>query len=197
MEKINITPFLYVAIGILSYLLLTNSCCRDVVVDETTTIKTETVTEIDSSSNQEIKNQVPEQVSIVEHKDSISIIPKEEVHKQDPEKVKQVNRYRDTTYFENAVVISDILSEGRLLKLDLKTSIDHLRTTITKTKTIQKPPSGFYLKPTVEFVPGLVNSVSTEVLFVKGRFGGSAGVAYAFEDPVSPFRFRVGLIFKL
>ena len=108
-----------------------------------------------------------------------------------------MNRYRDTTYFENAVVISDILSEGRLLKLDLKTSIDHLRTTITKTKTIQKPPSGFYLKPTVEFVPGLVNSVSTEVLFVKARFGGSAGVAYAFEDPVSPFRFRVGLIFKL
>ena len=170
MEKINITPFLYVAIGILSYLLLTNSCCRDVVVDETTTIKTETVTEIDSSSNQEIKNQVPEQVSIVEHKDSISIIPKEEVHKQDPEKVKQVNRYRDTTYFENAVVYSDILSEGRLLKIDLKTSIDHLRTTITKTKTVIRSPGTFYVHPKIQFTPGLVSQAGTNVLFIKGNF---------------------------
>tara|TARA_B100000929_G_scaffold108284_1_gene85834 strand:+ start:221 stop:814 length:594 start_codon:yes stop_codon:yes gene_type:complete len=197
MEKINITPFLYVAIGILSYLLLTNSCCRDVVVDETTTIKTETVTEIDSSSNQEIKNQVPEQVSIVEHKDSISIIPKEEVHKQDPEKVKQVNRYRDTTYFENAVVYSDILSEGRLLKIDLKTSIDHLRTTITKTKTVIRSPGTFYVHPKIQFTPGLVSQAGTNVLFIKGNFGASAGVAYSFINPKTPFLFELGVIIKL
>ena len=197
LKKLNISHVYLIVIAILALLLFTDSCCSDVVISEETTIETEIVTEVDSSSNQQIKNKTPETVNVVEHKDSTQIIPKEKMHEQDPERVKQVNRYRDTTYFENAVVYSDILSEGRVLKLDLKTSIDHLRTTITETKTIQKNPSGFYLKPSVEFVPGLLNSVATEVLFIKGRFGGSAGVAYAFQDPVRHFRFRVGLLIKL
>lgn len=195
--KLKITPILYVIIAVLIYLLLTDSCCSDIVVSNKTTIETETVKEIDSSSNQEIKNQVPEQISVVEHKDSIEIIPEENVHKQDPEKVKQVYRYRDTTQFKNALVFSDILSEGRILKLDLTTSIDHLRTTITNTKTVIRSTGTFYVQPKMQYTPGLVSQVGTSILFIKGNLGASAGINYSFINPITPISFEVGVLIKL
>tara|TARA_B100002003_G_scaffold239979_1_gene259964 strand:+ start:189 stop:506 length:318 start_codon:yes stop_codon:yes gene_type:complete len=87
LNKLDISHLYVIIIVILSILLFTDSCCNDVVISEETTIETETLKEIDSSSNQEIKNQVPEQISVVEHKDSIEIIPEEKVHNQDPERL--------------------------------------------------------------------------------------------------------------
>ena len=197
LNKLDISHLYVIIIVILSILLFTDSCCNDVVISEETTIETETLKEIDSSSNQEIKNQVPEQISVVEHKDSIEIIPEEKVHNQDPEKVKQVYRYRDTTQFKNAVVFSDILSEGRILKIDLKTSIDHLRTTITNTKTVMRSPGTFYVQPKMQFTPGLVSQVGTSILFIKGNLGASAGINYSFINPITPISFEVGVLIKL
>ncbi|WP_417885345.1 hypothetical protein [Zunongwangia sp.] len=191
------TSFLYwIVIIVLSVLLITDSCCHtQQITTQTTSVETDTIKQIDSASNSAIKNRELEIVDVVEYKDSIKVIPKDSITSEKP--MKKVYRYQDTTHFDQAIVYSEILSEGRILKLDLKTAINHLQTTITQTKTIREPVKGFFLKPNIDFVPGSIRSFGTDIVFIKGKIGASAGIAYALYHPENPIHFNLGILIKL
>ena len=142
-----------------------------------TTITEEIRTEKDSSSNAEIKNREPEKVNIIERQDKVDLVPAPEtLPASEQEKVKTVNRYRDTTKFKNATIYSEILSEGRVMEFNLQTSIDHLERTIGTTEKTTKQAGGLFLSPAVSYSPlfGL-ESVEANFNYIKGNWGAGIG----------------------
>lgn len=142
-----------------------------------TSVTEEIRTEKDSSTNTGIKNLKPEKVNIIERQDKVDLVSvPEDLQPSEKEKVKTVNRYRDTTKLKNAIIYSEILSEGRVLEYNLQTSIDHLERTIeTKERTI-KQPGGLFLSPAVSYSPlfGL-ESVEANFNYIKGNWGAGLG----------------------
>jgi len=145
------------------------------VIEKTTTEKI--ITKKDSSSNAEIKNREPEKVNVIEGKDKIEVI-------QDPgkltasekEKVKPVNRYRDTLKLKDATIFSEILSEGRVLEFNLQTSIDHLERTIETKEKTTKQAGGLFLSPAVAYSPIFgVESIEANLNYIKGNWGAGIG----------------------
>jgi ABC-type uncharacterized transport system auxiliary subunit len=179
-------------IAFLVILLLLDGCQREkepaTVIERKVT--EEIITEVDSSSNNEIKNQEPEEVSVIESRDRVQVVPEPEKLSQEEKKnLKPAFRYQDTTYFQNAAVYTDILSEGRILKLDLKTSIDHLERTIETTKTTTRQAGGFFVSPGISYSPVMgIESAEINLTYIIGELGVSAG---------GYFNFRTGPGFKL
>ncbi len=141
------------------------------------TVTEEIRTEKDSSSNAEIKNREPEKVTIIERQDKVDLIPNPEtLPASEQEKVKTVNRYRDTTKFKNATIYSEILSEGRVLEFNLQTSIDYLERTIETTEKTTKQAGGLFLSPAVSYSPLFgVESVEANFNYIKGNWGAGIG----------------------
>ena len=157
-----------------------------------TTVEDRIIVEKDSSSNCEIKNQVPEKIKILETEDSIQQVVDSEFDSLSPEeqsRVKAVNHYRDTTRFKNAIIYSDIFSEGRILKYDLHTSIDHLERTIREKKETTREAGGLFLSPSLEYFPAYgLSSAGAGLSFIKGNFGLTAAAFYDFRIQQIGFR---------
>ncbi|MGB7841143.1 MAG: hypothetical protein WBL21_00020 [Salinimicrobium sp.] len=171
---------------VLAVLLLLDGCRHEKPVTTVErTVEDRIITEIDSSCNNEIKNRKPEKVKILETEDSIQPISENEIDSLSPEdqsRVKAVNHYQDTTYFENAVIYSDIFSEGRILKYDLKTSISHLERTIHEKQETTRQAGGLFLSPTAAYFPGYgIATAGAGLTLIKGNFGFSAGAFYDFR----------------
>jgi len=162
---------------------------------ETTTVKVseEIVTEKDSVFNNNIKNRKPEKVQVIETTEKVEIVA--DPATLDPaqkNQLKDANRYIDTTKITDGYVISDILSEGRILKLDLKTSIDHLKTTIETTKKTTRNAGGLFLSPTAEYIPVFgFTSAGIGFNYIKGDLGFGLGGFYDFRNNLVGFRFTI------
>ncbi|MDT0643684.1 hypothetical protein RM553_12650 [Zunongwangia sp. F363] len=172
-----------VIIVVLAVLLFLSRCGRESDDPETsteTTITEKVLTEVDSSSVPGIKDREPEEVSVLETPQHVEVVPEpEKLSPEEKKLVKPAFRYRDTTSFGNATVYSDILSEGRILKLDLKTSIDHLERTIETTKKTTSNAGGLFLSPSVSYAPVIgLEALEVNLNFIKGNIGFGFGGFY-------------------
>lgn len=163
-------------------------------------IEKKTVTTIDSASNKEIKDQVPEKIQVIERAERVErVVDPEKIPVAERKEVKEVFRYLDTTNLDGALIFSEILSEGRILETNLVAEIDHQETTITKTIVLE--PGGFFVSPGVDLSPvGGLEAVETTLTYIKGNFGGSIGPYYNFRQiPQSRdfFTGSLGLKFKI
>lgn len=153
---------------------------------EETKVVERITTVLDSSRNSGIKNQKPEKIKILEFPDKIEKVKApEKLPKAEKEKVREVNRYRDTTYFEGSKIFSEIISEGRILETSILAEIDHRETTITNTRI--KNAAGFFISPGLDYSPvhGL-EGVETTLTYIKGNWGLGAGAYYNFRTIPSP-----------
>lgn len=171
----------------------------------TTTVETvETViSSVDSVRNDSISNVIPEPIGIIERDDGLDIVaaPMPGVETN----VKPAYRYRDTTYFQDATIFSEYISEGKIYQTRQKAEVRHKNTVRTVTKTIIKQPGGFYLSPGFDFSP-IRGFTKFEVglTFLKGGFGASAGpylefirTDYVVKEPMVDFGVSVNMHFKL
>ena len=176
----------HIIIAILVFLLFFNGCNGESTVVATSEKETieKTVVTVDSASNNQIKNQVPEKVNVIETPQKVVTVDDvNELSEQDRKKVKQVNRYLDTTYLEGAVIFSDILAEGRILKKDIIAEIEHKETVTSITNTIIKQPGGLFISPGINYSPIFgIEAVETSLTVIKGNWGISAGGYYSFRN---------------
>ena len=173
----------HIIIAILAILLFFKGCGRDGSGDTTITKTVEKVTtQIDSSRDSGIKNREPEKIKIIEYRDRIIRVDEKDLPIDERKKVKEVNRYQDTTILENARIFSDIISEGRILETNIKAEIDHKE--ITTTTTITKNASGLFISPGIGYSP-IYGIEALELNFTyisKNDLGISAG---AYYNPMS------------
>ena len=162
---------------------------------ETTTVKVseEVFTKKDSVFNDNIKNRKPEKVSIIETPEKVKIISDpEKVPASEKSLVKLANRYVDTTRITDGFIVSDILTEGRILKLDLKTSIDHLRQTIQTTTTKTKQAGGIFFSPNIDYIPVFgFTRAGIGFTYIKGGLGIGIGAFWGFRTNQIGFRFTL------
>lgn len=172
--------FEHFIILVLSLILLFQQCEgeKDCLTDSVK-ITERTIIKKDSFSNSEIKNRKAVTVSVLETPKLVEIVPApEKLPKAQRDLLKTAYRYRDTIRLDQATITTDILSEGRILKLDLKTSIDHLERTIEKTKK-SASTGGLFLSPGVSYAPNVgIEAIETNLTFIKNQFGISIGGYY-------------------
>lgn len=176
----------HAVIVVLVVLLLLKGCgndCTTVAATVATTVEEKTVTTIDSATNSGVKDQVPEKLNVIETPEKIERVGKvADLPEPERKKVKQVNRYLDTTKLKGAVIFSEILSEGRILETNFTAAIDHLETTITTEKTFVKQSGGLFLSPGFDYSPwGGIEAVETSLTYIKGNYGASVGPYYNFR----------------
>lgn len=181
-------------IAILLVILFLDGCQQEREENNIKTVITEKViTVLDSSSNENIKNREPQKVNVLETPEKVSIV--QDPDKLDPEEkelVKPAYRYQDTTKFDNAIIYSDILSEGRILKMDLKTSIDHLERTINTTSKTTRQAGGLFFSPTAEYIPVFgFTSAGAGFTYINGGLGFGIGGFYDFRNNWVGLRFTV------
>jgi len=180
-------------IAILLVVLLLENCKgtgHDNIVETSTKITEDIITKKDSVTNNNIKNREPHKVQVIETPEKVEIITDpDKLTREEKALVKNVNRYVDTTRISEGYVISDILSEGRILKLDLKTSIDHLKQTIETTKETTKQAGGLFLSPSLEYIPvyGL-SGAGIGFTYIHGSLGIGFGAFYGFRSNELGFR---------
>jgi len=168
---------------------------KDCVPAKIETITEEvTLTVRDSAKNTEIKNRVPEKVSVIETPHKIKKVKNvSKLPVQDRKNVKVVNRYVDTTRLDQATIYTDILSEGRLLQKSIVADVNHTITTITTTETIIKQPMGLFISPGIDYSPlSGIDGIDTSIMFIKGDWGASIGGFYNFGNTGN-----LGLKFKI
>lgn len=171
-------------IALLVFLLIMQGGTKDCPVESSvTTVEEKTVTTTHSSENAAIKNTVPEKVAVIETPQQVKVVDPSHIPEEEKARVKTVNRYRDTTYLQGAVIYSDILAEGRILRKKIKAEIEHKETTIHTVKTVVKQPAGLFLSPGIDYSPlGGLEAVETSLTLIKGNFGASAGAYYNFRQ---------------
>lgn len=180
--KFRIEHFIIV---VLVAILVLDSCNRETptaaILMEKTTTEKEIITTKDSSRNSGIKNQVPDVIKIIEREDKIERVQDPgKVSIEDQEKIQPAYRYQDTTYFPGSRVVSEIISEGRVLENNLVVEIDHLQTTVTTEKTIVKEISGFFFSPAISYAPTAgIESFEGNITYInKSDLGLSVGGYY-------------------
>lgn len=186
-------------IALLVVLLILQGGTKDCPVEgSVTTVEEKTITTIDSIENIAIKDQIPETVPVIETSGNVRIVNPEELEQPEMEKVRTVNRYRDTTYLKGGVIYSDILSEGRILRKDIKAEIHHKETISKTTTTVLKQPGGLFISPGIDYSPLWgIESVATSLTMIKGNIGASAGVYYNFRQLPGSMGFQLKFHIKL
>jgi len=167
----------HIIIAILAILLFFKGCGRDGSGDTTITKTVEKVTtQIDSSRDSGIKNREPEKIKIIEYRDRIIRVDEKDLPIDERKKVKEVNRYQDTTILENARIFSDIISKGRILEKNIIAEIDHKEITTT----IIKNASGLFISPGLGYSPIFgIEALELNLTYIsKNDLGISAGVYY-------------------
>lgn len=178
-------------IAVLLILLSLETCQRsDNNIQTSTKITEEIITKRDSVTNNNIKNREPQNVQIIETPEKVEIIrDPDKLTRQEKSQVKEVNRYIDTTRISEGYVISDILSEGRILKLDLKTSIDHLKKTIETTQQTTKQAGGLFLSPSLDYSPVFgLSGAAVGFTYINGGLGIGLGAFYGLRSNEIGFR---------
>ena len=176
----------HIIIVVLAAMLFLKSCGKEndcTPVATVTTVEEKTVTTVDSSGNSGIKNKQPEKLQVIETSDKIRKVenPKD-LSEEEKKEVKTVSRYLETTNLPGAVIVSEIISEGRILEHNVKATVDHTEKTTTTTETIVKQPGGLFLSPGFDYSPlGGIEAAETTLTYIKGNLGASVGPYYNFR----------------
>ncbi len=194
-----IIKFEYIIIAVLS-LLLFIECQRDKDCDPVmvqTEVSEKIVKSKDSFSDPGIKNRVPEKIHFRETPEKIEVVSNPEKLAADQIiQLSSANRYIDTTYFAGATIFSDIISEGRILRKDLKAEIEHKETTTTITETRENQPVGLFFAPGIGYSPLLgVEQIEGEFTFIRGNWG--AGIGGYYDLYPGSLGFKIKLLIKL
>lgn len=182
--NINIKDILIIALllfGIYHFLLKQE---REVITEkETTTVDIKK--EIEEAINNQLQLQQPTQQPTIIYKDRVVPIYKNtEVKKEDLNKVKNLNKYQDTTQLENAKIYSEILSDGTVYSNKVTAEIDVKTITKTFEKKIVKYGSGIYISPSTYINPKTFDynfGISLDYIN-KGDFGAGIGIQYSTSD---------------
>jgi hypothetical protein len=174
----------HIIIAILAIILFFKGCGRDGSGDTTISNRVEKITtQTDSAKDSKIKNREPEKIKIIEYTDHIVRVKEEkDLPMVERSRVKQVNRYQDTTILDNARIYSDIISEGRILEKNIIAEIDNKEVIVTTT-TI-KNASGLFISSGLGYSPIYgIEALELDFTYIsKNDLGISAG---AYYNPMS------------
>lgn len=141
--------------------------------------------EIEAAINSQLQLQQPVQQPTIIYKDRVVPIYKNTpIAETDKNKIKNLNKYSDTTYLEHAKIHSEILSDGIVYSNKITAEVDVKTITKIKEKKIVKYGSGFYFSPSVYMNPNTLDynfGIALEYLN-KGDFGAGVGVQYNTND---------------
>jgi len=173
------------------YLLFFQQKGERSTVKETQTESIKTVRE--SATNFDLH--LPELQPAVIYRDRIvEVESRKDVAPIDLDKLKVLNRYKDTARLENATVYSEILTDGKIYKNTITADIQ----VKTITKTIEKEtvrfPSALYVSPEVNFSPGLdfLQSAGASLNYInKTDFGVGIGINYNFNSQSMVYGLRL------
>lgn len=153
---------------------------REVVTEkETTTIDIEKV--IEKAINNKLQLQQPIQQPTIIYRDKVVPVYKNTpIPKGDEDLVKDLNKYLDTTYLENAKIYSEILSDGTVYQNKITAEIEVKTITKTIEKKTVKYGSGLFVSPGINLNPAKgIESIETSLNYIyKGDFGIGVGVQY-------------------
>lgn len=158
---------------------------KETTVTETVDIKKT----IDEAVNNALARQTPETRPYIIYPDNrvVPVLNINDVSKEDLDKVKNLNTYKDTTKLKNATVYSEIVADGKVYSNKITAEVEEKTITKTVTEKTTIHGSGLFVKGGGYFSPELGN---TQVLFGleyirKNDMGFGAGVLYdvATKEP--------------
>lgn len=162
-------------------------------INKTQTIEVETVTE--NGSNNQLQLQRPKVQPAIIYKDRIVPVYHNTIlSKTDLEKVKNLNKYQDTTHLENATIFSEILSDGKVYQNAIKAEIQVKTITNTIEKETIKYASSLFLSPEINFNPqaSFLDNVGIYVDYInKGDFGAGIGASYHLDTHTVSLGFKL------
>ncbi|WP_044398801.1 hypothetical protein [Lacinutrix sp. Hel_I_90] len=148
----------------------------ETVVKETKTVDIKK--EIKEAINNHLQLQKPEVQRTIIYQDRVLPITKETiVEPEDHDKIKNLNKYKDTTQLENGKIYSEILSDGTVYSNKIIAEMDVKTITKTKETKITKYGSGLFFSPSIQVNPvSGIQSFGASINYIyKGDFGIGAG----------------------
>lgn len=107
---------------------------------------------VEEAINNRLQLQTPTQQPTIIYQDRIVPVNNvSEVPKEDVSKLKNLNKYKDTTKLENATIYSEILSDGTVYSNKVIAEVDVKTVTKTKETVITRKESGLFIGPSVQF----------------------------------------------
>ena len=147
--------------------------------------QTETVANVRESATA-FNLQLPELQPVIIYKDRIvEVEGRKDVAPIDLDKLKVLNRYKDTARLENATVYSEILTDGTIYSNKITADIQVKTITKTIEKETVRYPSALYISPEVNFMPGVnfLQSAGASLNYInKTDFGVGLGINYNFNS---------------
>lgn len=135
-------------------------------VTETQTVDIKKV--IQEAVNYQMQLQQPTQQPTIIYQDRI--VPFNniaDVPKKDLDKVKNLNKYKDTTFLENGKIYTEILSDGTVYSNKVIAEMEEKTITNTKeTNTVIKE-SGLFISPTVQFNPIGFKAIGAQLNYIR------------------------------
>ena len=161
-----------------------------------------TVTETQSETVDNVREsatgfnlQLPELQPAIIYRDRIvEVEGRQDVAPIDLDKLKVLNRYKDTARLANATVYSEILTDGTVYSNKITADIQ----VKTITKTIEKETvrfsSALYISPEINFMPGVnfLQSAGASLNYInKTDFGVGLGINYNFNSQSMVYGLRL------
>ncbi len=160
-------------------------------VKETETVDIKEV--VEKAINNRLHLQEPSQQPVIVYRDRVvpvnssTIVPKEDL-----DKLKNLNKYQDTTKLKNATIYSEILTDGKIYSNKITANVPVKTITKTKETKITKYASGLYLSPGVNVSPlGIKNAELGLNYIYKADFGVGAAIQYNFNDNTMNYGIKI------
>jgi hypothetical protein len=154
------------------------------VVTETKTTTIDIKKEIEEAVNNRMQLQQPTQQPTIIYQDRVVPVYRDTpIPKGDEDKVKNLNKYTDTTKLDNAKIYSEILTDGTIYQNKVTAEVDVKTITNTIEKKIVKYGSGIYVMPEVRVNQvNFIESAGASIMYIhKGDIGFGVGADYNFQ----------------
>ncbi len=196
-QRLNLSQILLgIVILFLAYNQFFGGPRETIETKETTTVDIEK--KIDSAVNSALANHIPVQQPTIIYRDKVvPIFQNTPIPEADRDKVKNLNKYQDTTILEDGKIYSEILSDGIVYQNKVKAEMNIKTITKTKETTRTIHASGLYVMPEVH-VNKLrdVNSVGTSLLYIhKSDIG--IGIGANYELGTGAINYSIKALIKL
>lgn len=152
---------------------------------------------VEEAINNRLQLQIPQQQPTIIYQDRIVPINNiSEVSKEDLKKLKNLNKYKDTTKLENATIYSEILSDGTVYSNKVVAEIDVKTITKTKETVITRKESGMFIGPSVQFNQVGINQFGLQLDYIRKNDVG-AGVGAFLDNQTGQLNWQLTLRKKI
>ena len=152
---------------------------------------------VEEAINNRLQLQTPQLQPTIIYQDRIVPINNiSEVPKADLKKLKNLNKYKDTTKLENATIYSEILSDGTVYSNKVVAEIDVKTITKTKETVITRKESGMFIGPSVQFNQFGINQFGLQLDYIRKNDVG-AGVGAFLDNQTGQLNWRLTLRKKI